>query len=41
MQERIRVVSGELAIDSRPGGGTTIRARVPPREAGFPLQAAV
>jgi PAS domain S-box-containing protein len=29
MQERLSLVRGELAIDSRPGGGTRVRARVP------------
>jgi PAS domain S-box-containing protein len=29
MQERLSVVKGTFAIDSRPEGGTTIRARVP------------
>ena len=29
MQERMRAVSGELVIQSRPGAGTSIRARVP------------
>jgi signal transduction histidine kinase len=41
MQERVRLVRGELAIESRPGGGTTIRACVPPGEAGLPLEAAI
>jgi signal transduction histidine kinase len=31
MRERVRLVRGELVVDSRPGGGTTIRARVPIR----------
>jgi len=29
MYERLRFVNGEVAIDSQPGGGTTLRARVP------------
>jgi signal transduction histidine kinase len=29
MRERLRLVSGELAIDSRPSQGTSIRVRVP------------
>ena len=29
MQERLRLVHGQLSIDSRPMGGTTIHARVP------------
>jgi signal transduction histidine kinase len=29
MQERLRLVGGELSINSKPKGGTTIRARVP------------
>jgi two-component system sensor histidine kinase UhpB len=29
MQERLALVRGQLAIDSEPGGGTRIRARVP------------
>jgi signal transduction histidine kinase len=28
MQERLSLVTGEIFIESRPGGGTTIRARV-------------
>jgi len=28
MQERLRLVSGELSINSKPKGGTTIHARV-------------
>ena len=31
MQERLRLVDGQLAIESRPGRGTTVRARVPLR----------
>jgi signal transduction histidine kinase len=38
MQERLKVVDGQLFIDSKPGSGTTIRARVPfrsePKSAG-------
>jgi signal transduction histidine kinase len=29
MQERVRLVNGTIAIDSKPHGGTTIRVRVP------------
>lgn len=29
MQERVKLVGGELSIDSQPSGGTTIHARVP------------
>jgi PAS domain S-box-containing protein len=29
MRERLKLVNGELSIDSQPGSGTTIRARVP------------
>jgi PAS domain S-box-containing protein len=29
MQERLRSVNGEVAIDTRPGGGTRVSARVP------------
>jgi signal transduction histidine kinase len=29
MQERMRLVHGELVIDSIPGGGTRVSARVP------------
>jgi signal transduction histidine kinase len=29
MQERVRVLKGDLVIESRPGAGTSIRARVP------------
>jgi signal transduction histidine kinase len=29
MQERVRMVNGDLVIESRPGAGTSIRARVP------------
>jgi PAS domain S-box-containing protein len=29
MNERLKLVNGELSIDSKPGGGTTVRARVP------------
>jgi PAS domain S-box-containing protein len=30
MKERLKLVSGELSIDSKPGHGTTVVARVPP-----------
>jgi len=40
MQERLTIVGGELTIDSRPGTGATIRARVPWRaSAGRPAGA--
>jgi signal transduction histidine kinase len=29
MRERMQLVAGQFSIDSKPGGGTTIRARVP------------
>jgi signal transduction histidine kinase len=29
MRERLKLVDGELSINSKPGGGTTICARVP------------
>jgi signal transduction histidine kinase len=29
MDERVRLVRGSLSLDSRPGHGTTLRARVP------------
>jgi PAS domain S-box-containing protein len=32
MQERIKMVDGQIAIDSQPGRGTTIHARVPVHE---------
>jgi PAS domain S-box-containing protein len=32
MRERVQAVGGELTVDSRPGGGTRIRARVPTRD---------
>ncbi|PWT89807.1 MAG: PAS domain S-box protein, partial [Blastocatellia bacterium] len=33
MRERIRLVNGTIAIDSKPMRGTTIRVRVPPESA--------
>jgi signal transduction histidine kinase len=36
MQERVRAVDGELFIESRPGAGTSIRARVPICDSGQP-----
>jgi signal transduction histidine kinase len=36
MQERLKLVDGDLSIDSEPGRGTTINARVPLRPAGNP-----
>jgi PAS domain S-box-containing protein len=35
MRERIQLVSGEISIKSRPGGGTTIHARVPLKTDGY------
>jgi len=29
MRERLQLVNGELSVKSKPGAGTTIRARVP------------
>jgi signal transduction histidine kinase len=29
MQERVRLINGEFAIESRPGQGTTVRVRIP------------
>jgi signal transduction histidine kinase len=29
MRERMQLVGGAFSIESKPGGGTTIRARVP------------
>jgi signal transduction histidine kinase len=40
MQERLRLVHGELAINSQPKGGTTIHARVPLDSASDSLRAA-
>jgi signal transduction histidine kinase len=39
MQERLKLVHGELTIDTNPGHGTRIRARVPrlPPTAGHGL----
>jgi signal transduction histidine kinase len=34
MQERARVVGGDLFIESRPGRGTSVRARVPTGDTG-------
>ena len=31
MQERLRLVSGEVVVDSAPGAGTTVRASAPLR----------
>ena len=42
MQERLRLVGGELSIHSKPGAGTQIEARVPvvrPEQAGAPVSA--
>jgi PAS domain S-box-containing protein len=32
MRERVQAIGGEMTVDSRPGGGTCIRARVPARD---------
>ncbi len=34
MRERLRLVNGAMAVESRPGAGTTVRARVPLRSPG-------
>ncbi len=39
MQERVRLVSGTISIESKPNGGTTIHARVP-LELGHEVQGA-
>jgi len=41
MQERVDLVDGEIRIESQPGGGTTIRVRVPITENDAPAPAAV
>jgi signal transduction histidine kinase len=33
LRERVSAQSGQLTIDSKPGGGTTVRARLPVPEA--------
>jgi signal transduction histidine kinase len=38
--ERVMLLGGELEIDSRPGGGTTLVARVPVGRAGAPARTA-
>jgi signal transduction histidine kinase len=40
MQERLDLVNGQLTIESRPGGGTIVRARVPRPAAAGPSLAA-
>lgn len=40
MQERLRLVNGELSVESQPKGGTTIHARVPLRSENDSRQAA-
>jgi len=37
MRERLRLVNGELSIQSEPGRGTTVLARVPPGHEDRPL----
>jgi PAS domain S-box-containing protein len=37
MKERLRLVEGDLTIDTRPAGGTTICARVPLDSSGLPV----
>jgi PAS domain S-box-containing protein len=39
MQERISLVDGDLKIESKPGGGTTVHARVPFSESAAPVRA--
>jgi PAS domain S-box-containing protein len=39
MQERLRLVNGDVAIESRPGSGTRVRASVPWQEAPVTVQA--
>jgi signal transduction histidine kinase len=34
MRERLLLVNGAMAVESRPGAGTTVRARVPLRSPG-------
>lgn len=36
MQERLALVSGQLVLDSAPGGGTTVTARVPVADPAMP-----
>ena len=40
MRERLRLVNGDLTIESQPRGGTRIHARVPFNSNGLPAQAA-
>jgi PAS domain S-box-containing protein len=40
MQERVKMVEGQIVIDSQPGRGTTIHARVPLPSTGQPTRAA-
>jgi len=35
MRERLQLVHGELSVKSKPGAGTTIRARVPLKTDGY------
>jgi signal transduction histidine kinase len=32
MEERVRMLDGKLTIDSKPGGPTTVRVALPPRQ---------
>jgi signal transduction histidine kinase len=41
MQERLSLVKGEISIESKPGAGTTVRARVPFHSSGDYLVEAV
>jgi len=37
MQERAKQLGGSLTVTSAPGGGTTVRASIPAREADSPI----
>jgi len=39
MRERLQLVQGELSVKSKPGAGTTIRARVPLNTAEYRVMA--
>jgi signal transduction histidine kinase len=41
MQERLKLVAGELTIHSQPSGGTTVRARVPFKRTSIAARTAV
>jgi two-component system NarL family sensor kinase len=40
MQERVRLVHGSIAIDSKPFGGTTVHVRIPFNSEDAPQRAA-